>query len=218
MARRPDPNAPDPFGWKRATPEPTPPGRSIRSQSPGHGPPEDGLIHTDGPLAGLSVEFVRSARRQRTVSAHLEGNRLIVQVPAGLTAAEEFDWAEKLGSRVRENRRRKELNSNGELAERAAELNGRYFEGKLQLAEIRYVTNQGRRFGSCTPSTRTIRISDRVATMPPWVRDGVIVHELAHLVESNHSPKFWKLANRYPLMERARGYLLALGLEEGTVE
>jgi predicted metal-dependent hydrolase len=99
------------------------------------------------------------------------------------------------------------------LARRAAELNRQYFGGKLKWREIRYVANQQRRYGSCTPVTGTIRISHRVATMPVWVRDYVIVHELAHLQEANHGPRFWRLVNRYPRVERARGYLICLGLE-----
>ncbi len=81
------------------------------------------------------------------------------------------------------------------------------------VREIKWVTNQEKRYGSCTPSTATIRISDRVASLPLWVLDYVLVHELAHLVEANHSARFWKLVAKYPLAERARGYLMAIGLE-----
>src|SRR5690606_2139426 len=100
------------------------------------------------------------------------------------------------------------------LEKRARELNRKYFDGRLKWQSVRYVTNQNSRFGSCTPADGTIRLSHRLATMPVWVRDYVLVHELAHLVEANHGPRFWKLVNRYPLTERARGYLMAVGLEE----
>ena len=50
--------------------------------------------------------------------------------------------------------------------------------------------------------------------MPAWVRDYVVMHELAHLLVAGHGPRFWELVNRYPLTERARGYLMAVGLEE----
>ena len=166
------------------------------------------------PLEGLVVEFVRSPRRRRTISARVQGNRLIVQVPAGLSPAEEQQWAERLGARILRAQRRRDLNDDRALQARAQALNEQYFGGRLRFTAVRYVTNQHGRFGSCTPARGTIRISDRVARMPPWVRDAVLVHELAHLEEPNHSPRFWQLANAYPLMERARGYLMAVGLEE----
>ena len=79
---------------------------------------------------------------------------------------------------------------------------------------IRFVSNQVSRWGSCTPSTGEIRISDRIAGFPPWVLDAVIVHELAHLDERLHNDRFWAVVDRYPLAERARGYLMAKGLDE----
>ena len=39
-------------------------------------------------------------------------------------------------------------------------------------------------------------------------------YQYAHLVEPNHSDRFWALVNRYPRTERARGWLMAKGLED----
>ena len=77
-------------------------------------------------------------------------------------------------------------------------MNREYFGGKLRWSEIRYVTNQQHRYGSCTPATGVIRISHRLAATPSWVRDYVIVHELAHLLEANHGARFWKLVTPLP--------------------
>ncbi|NPA31953.1 MAG: M48 family metallopeptidase, partial [Chloroflexi bacterium] len=104
--------------------------------------------------------------------------------------------------------------SDADLEKRARALNRRYFDGRLRWQSIRWSTRQNKRFGSCTPARGTIRISHRLQRVPRWVLDYVLMHELAHLVEPNHSPRFWALVNRYPLAERARGYLMALGLEE----
>ena len=76
------------------------------------------------------------------------------------------------------------------------------------------MTNQNKRYGSCSPASKTIRLNHRLATMPQFVRDYVIVHELAHLEQANHGPKCWELVYKYPLTERARGYLMAIDLEE----
>ena len=51
-----------------------------------------------------------------------------------------------------------------------------------------------------------------MAFWPRWVRDYVLIHEMAHLVEPYQSPSFWALVNRYPRTERARGFLMAVGL------
>ena len=48
-----------------------------------------------------------------------------------------------------------------------------------------------------------------MATMPGWVLDWVLVHELAHLTIPDHGARFKALVSRYELGERAEGYLIA---------
>jgi predicted metal-dependent hydrolase len=119
---------------------------------------------------------------------------------------------DKLRARLKKRVIRKELDD-AQLERRARELNRLYFDGQLKWTSIRWVTNQHKRAGSCTPSTGAIRVSHHVDKMPAFVRDYVLVHELAHLLVPNHSPEFWELVNRFPRTERARGYLMAVQLE-----
>jgi predicted metal-dependent hydrolase len=120
---------------------------------------------------------------------------------------------DKLQQRIEKKRQKRAL-SGEDLAQIADRLNREYFQNSLTWHSIEWSTHQNRIYGSCTPALGTIRISHRLAKMPLFVREYVVMHELSHLIEANHSPKFWQLANRYPLSERARGYLMAVGLEE----
>jgi predicted metal-dependent hydrolase len=160
------------------------------------------------------VEVRRSSRRKKTISAEIVGDALLVSIPARLSRAEEQEWVTVMASRMAERRRRDRLNTDGDLARRAADLADRYLGG-IRPADIGWVTNQKSRWGSCSPDEGVIRISLALVDYPAWVRDYVIVHELAHLLVADHSPEFWDLVNRYPLTERARGFLIAKGIEEG---
>ena len=160
----------------------------------------------------MEVEVIRSKKRKKTVSAREVDGRFIVQAPAKMSEAELQPIIERLKERWQKRAVKADLDDTA-LHHRAQELNRQYFGGKLTWRSIKWVTNQNSRFGSCTPTQQTIRLSHRLASMPAFVRDYVIVHELAHLLEADHGPKFWKLVNRYPKTERARGYLMAVGLE-----
>lgn len=132
-------------------------------------------------------------------------------MPNGMTKAQEEEYVASLVARLQ----RQHTATTVDLAERAAVLAGRY--GLPLPRSIRFVSNQEQRWGSCTPSTGEIRISDRIAGFPGWVVDAVVVHELAHLVHLQHSREFWALANRYPKMERAYGFLIAKQLTDDEV-
>jgi predicted metal-dependent hydrolase len=98
-----------------------------------------------------------------------------------------------------------------DLARRARRLAARY--DLPASRSIRWSPNQLTLWGSCTPADGAIRISARLGAYPRWVLDYVIVHELAHLAYRSHGPRFAGLVDRYPLAERARGFLIAMGLE-----
>jgi predicted metal-dependent hydrolase len=170
-------------------------------------------LQEKGGAATWPVEIIRSARRRKTVSAALRNGVLVVRAPAQMTEAELQPLVEKLRGRLRK-RVRRPRQSDANLQALAEQVNGTYFDGRLRWQSIRFVNNQHKRFGSCTPATGSVRISRRVAGLPEWVLRYVVIHELAHLEEANHGPRFWALVNRYPLTERARGYLMAVDLEE----
>lgn len=170
-----------------------------------------------------TVEVRRSARRRRTVSAYRRGDTIVVLVPGRLTRAQERVAVADLVQKVlaREARTRPPRTDEG-LAARAAALAHRWLRPAAGIpprpSAIRWVGNQDRRWGSCTPATGVIRLSDRLQGLPDWVVDYVIVHELTHLIEVDHSARFWALVAHYPQAERARGYLLgyaARGLSFG---
>ena len=155
--------------------------------------------------------IIRSKKRKKTIQAKEIKGKIFVYLPAAMDKEREQNYIREIIKKMEEKKKREKLNSNGLLTKRAEELNRKYFDGKLKF-EIKYVTNQKSKFGSCSPKSRKIRISDRISNMPRWVRDYVIIHELAHLVHPNHSKEFWNLVDRYKYAERAKGYLIAVGM------
>jgi predicted metal-dependent hydrolase len=163
------------------------------------------LFHPD-------IEVRVSKRRKKTAGAHWEGDRIVVVVPVHLRGTERDQMVDSLARRL--TRHRPHLHSSDDLLEsRAASLGRRYLDG-VSPASIRWSTTQNKRWGSCTLDTGEIRISERLRVAPDWVLDAVIVHELAHLLEPNHSPRFRELENRYPRRNDADAFLegYALGL------
>lgn len=174
-------------------------GRAHRGAGEAHGP---------GSQRTGAIEVRRSPRRRRTVTAYREDDRTVVLIPASFSAAEERRWVAQMVAKLetREDRRRRTLGGDDELAARARALSEAHLGGVLP-SSVRWVDNQNRRWGSCTPADRTIRLSSRLRGMPEYVVDYVLVHELAHLLEPAHDDAFWALVGRYPRAERALGFL-----------
>jgi len=75
------------------------------------------------------------------------------------------------------------------ITRRVNELNNLYFRQSVKSVNLKY--NQSN-WGSCS-SKGNINLSTRLLFAPDDVIDYVIIHELAHLIELNHSSRFWKL-------------------------
>lgn len=161
------------------------------------------LLHAD-------VEVRVSTRRKKTAGAHWEGDRIVVVVPTHLRGSERDDMVDHLIRRL--TKHRPHLHASDHFLEERARILGRTYLGGVEPASIRWATNQNRRWGSCTLSTREIRISSRLRVAPAWVLDSVIVHELAHLIEPNHSARFRELEARYPRKRDADIFLEGYGL------
>ena len=158
-----------------------------------------------------AVEVRRSTRRRRTVSAYRAGDTIVVLVPARLSKADEARWVHRMVDDIAV-REQRQLNngprrSDEALLDRARALNRRYLTGAAEPASVAWVDNMQHRWASCTSVDRSIRVSARLRSMPDWVLDYVLVHELAHILVAGHDADFWMLVNRYERSERARGYL-----------
>lgn len=136
---------------------------------------------------GQELQLEREPGRLRV---HRDGE--ILRVPAGDDAALER-W---LRARARQ-----------ELAprtERAAAQLGRRVT-RVSIGDARS------RWGSCS-ARGTISYSWRLVLAPPWVAEAIVWHEACHLVEMNHSDRFWSLLrSREPRTDEARSWLRAHG-------
>ncbi len=94
----------------------------------------------------------------------------------------------------------------------ARELHARVLElAALHQIRVQRVTvrNQRSRWGSCS-RRGTISLNWRLVQTPEFVRDYIVLHELAHLREMNHSPRFWReVARLCPNFVEAEKWLKA---------
>jgi len=131
--------------------------------------------------AATRMERVEEKERKSRARVELAKDRLIVRVPAGsrihtLTYAE--DWLREQARGV----------IGAVVKAQAARMNAR----PTSLT----IRDQRTRWGSC--STRgTLSFNWRLVMAPPAVMEYVVIHELAHLFQPNHSKDFWAVVARY---------------------
>ncbi len=159
---------------------------------------------------GSQVVVRRTARRKNGLSAFEEDGQVVIAVPARLTLEDEGYWVPLMVAKLEQGRQRRTAaagRSDEELMRRSLALSKKYLGSRAVPESVRWVTNQNGRWGSATPSRRTIRISHHVQGMPEWVLDYVLLHELAHLIHPNHSAAFWAELAGYGQLETAKAFL-----------
>ncbi len=155
--------------------------------------------YTDGAqlrVGDRQYTLVIRAEKHRTASAYLEGRSIHLCLSAELTAAQRAEAISTLIARV------VAVDFQPEIERRVRELNQRTVQGSIRAICLR---NNSRIWGSC--STRgVVHLSTRLLLAPRPVQDYVVLHELVHLVEPNHSERFWALvAHHMPdYLERER--------------
>jgi len=167
----------------------------------------------------VEYEIIYSDRK--TLALSVKDGRLIVRAPRRTAkeriervVASHLDWARK---HMEKQRWKAELTSSlteeqiADLKKRArAVLTAKteYFSQIMGLKHGRItITSAKTRFGSCN-SKGNICYSYRLMLYPEEAIDYVVVHELAHLLEMNHSPRFYSIVAKYLPDYKRRARLL----------
>lgn len=154
----------------------------------------------------MTTEIIRSRRKTVSIEITSSGG-VIVRVPYKMSLSEinrliesKTDWIEKHIKRIKEQadtNKPQTLTAEQirELTDKALEIvpkRAEYFAKKLGVSYGRItIRNQKTRWGSCS-GKGNLNFNCLLMLAPPEVLDYVVVHELCHRREMNHSDRFWK--------------------------
>ncbi len=130
-----------------------------------------------------TYHLIISHQDRKTISSKIEHHNIIIKVPS------EFETKSN-GLILQEAIRKAFVRQyKSQVVARVHKLNDQHFKERIE--SVRMKNNQSN-WGSCS-SKRNINLSSRLLLAPSKVLDYVIIHELAHLKEMNHSNRFWKI-------------------------
>lgn len=186
--------------------------------------PKEELVKT----AGLSVLLVRSSRKTLAVQIRADGT-VIARAPLRMSKdrilcflSEKASWIRMQQGKMqeRENMRQQarihlDAAQEKELRERAKSVLAQrtaYFARQVGVTYGRItVRDQKTRWGSCS-QTGNLNFNFRLILAPPEVLDYVVVHELCHRRQMNHSAQFWQeVAQVLPDYRKRKAWLTENG-------
>lgn len=132
-----------------------------------------------------SLEILLEERRSHT--ARLVGDTIVLRIGSWCNSQQKQKAIQTLLSRVVAG------DFYTEMVQRVQSINQRTVNRPIGTISLKH--NQSN-WGSCS-SEGNVNLSTRLLFAPVEVQDYVIIHELAHLVEMNHSPRFWSLVERF---------------------
>ncbi len=160
------------------------------------------------PLPENLPEFrvIRSTRRKRSISALRQNGIIEIHIPDRMSRKAELEMIPEMIEIVLR-REAKNRTSDQSLATMAEELIERYLPDFHERPNAISWRNMRERWGSCTTSDKTIRISVRLNGSPDYVIGCVLFHELIHLRVPGHGIDFQSYLDRYPDKDRAEAFL-----------
>jgi|GEM_PF-715497 len=166
-------------------------------------------------IDGEPIRLIASTRRRKTVSAGMRDGMIQLSVPMTMKDAEIISSARNLIAKIKARQRQSQrFQTNPELYGRAVHLARVWLNGEVHPNSVVWSDRQTSLWGSCTSTSKEIRISTRLQGMPQWVIDGVLIHELAHLKHGDHSQEFHDFTRRYPRMVEADAFLDGVSFAE----
>jgi predicted metal-dependent hydrolase len=158
-------------------------------------------------IDGITLTLLVERKPVKNINARLRATTLSISAPLNTPQSTLDKVIPDLARKLVRRAHARQVNAHEDALTLARKVALR-FPDKPQVAEVLFVTTQEARWGSYSPATHTIRLHAALRSMPRWVLEAVVAHELAHVTHHDHSPAFWALLRRVcPDTDQAKAFL-----------